>query len=145
MKQLESPSDWLEARQLKTRDQSEHRPDNIFTGKTDLSQSDVQGVRVFRIMTSPDRDAPVPVSFSTGDPSEGPEASEDRSGNYVWTEKNESEEAILPLSLAWQQSAASRWDFYFHLEKGAYCLGLGERLSGLDLRGRIHTLFTHSD
>ncbi len=53
----------------------------------------------------------------------------------------ESAEPNLPLSIEWQQSAESRWQFFFDLQPGARCLGLGERHSSLNLRSSSHTLF----
>ncbi|HEY9717391.1 MAG TPA: TIM-barrel domain-containing protein, partial [Trichormus sp.] len=47
----------------------------------------------------------------------------------------------LPLNLQWQQSSQSRWDLFFELPADAACMGLGERMSGLNLRSAIHTLF----
>ena len=50
-------------------------------------------------------------------------------------------DVTLPLGLQWQQSSESRWQFFFDLPTGARCLGLGERLSPLNLRSKVHTLF----
>jgi alpha-glucosidase len=47
----------------------------------------------------------------------------------------------LPFNLQWQQSSESRWDLFFELPAEASCMGLGERMSGLNLRSAIHTLF----
>lgn len=54
-------------------------------------------------------------------------------------------EASLPFNLQWQQSAESRWDIFFELPLDAACMGLGERMSGLNLRSAIHTLFNTDD
>jgi alpha-glucosidase len=48
----------------------------------------------------------------------------------------------LPFGIEWQQSARGRWDFAFKISDEARCMGLGERFSGLNIRGRVHTLST---
>ncbi|HEY9677411.1 MAG TPA: TIM-barrel domain-containing protein [Drouetiella sp.] len=47
----------------------------------------------------------------------------------------------FPLNFEWQQTSESRWQFFFDLNEGAKCLGLGERQSALNLRSSTHTLF----
>lgn len=145
MKQLESPADWLEARKLKTRGASSERPEDVFEGVASLDRADIQGVRVSRLRVAPAGEAAPPVSYAVTDPAEGPDPVIDRAAGLDWKKVKGSEQQDLPMELVWQQSAESRWDFYFKLPRGAYCFGLGERLSGLNLRGRAHTLFNHSD
>ena len=55
------------------------------------------------------------------------------------------EKGTLPLNMEWQQSAQSRWDFYFDLAAEAMCMGLGEHQSGLNLRSAVHTFFNTDD
>ncbi|HEY9712967.1 MAG TPA: TIM-barrel domain-containing protein, partial [Chroococcales cyanobacterium] len=54
-------------------------------------------------------------------------------------------DAKLPLSFRFAQTKESRWELFFDLPEGAQCLGLGERHSGLNLRGRSHVLFNCDD
>lgn len=46
----------------------------------------------------------------------------------------------LPFSLHWQQAMPARWDINFELPENVICMGLGERYSNLNLRGKKHTL-----
>lgn len=55
------------------------------------------------------------------------------------------DDAPLPMNLHWLQSAESRFEIFFHLPPEAICMGLGERLSGLNLRSQKHTLFNTDD
>lgn len=55
------------------------------------------------------------------------------------------EKLLSDLNLHWQQTNDSCFDLTFSLSPGARCYGLGERYSGLNLRGRVHTLFTSDD
>lgn len=48
----------------------------------------------------------------------------------------------FPLGLHWKQVLPARFEFQFDLPARVRCLGLGERFSGLDLRGQHHTLLT---
>jgi len=73
-----------------------------------------------------------------------PEPSEDFPEDYgetTFSWRAAASDLALPLNLHWQQSAESRWDFFFDLPLEATCMGLGERMSGLNLRSAIHTLF----
>lgn len=45
------------------------------------------------------------------------------------------------LPLKWRQESESRWIIDWSLKSSERCWGLGERYSGLNLRGRAHTLF----
>ncbi len=143
MKQLESPTDWLEARKVKTREKGETRPPNVFRGDSRTEVSEVQGVKVFRIKAWPEGDAKAPNSYACADPGSGLENDGDRTAAYAWRLISASEP--LPLNFEWQQSSESRWNCFFALPDGAKCLGLGQRLSGFNLRGRAHTLFNYSD
>ena len=51
----------------------------------------------------------------------------------------------LPLSVRLNREADSRVSIEFDLPEPARCLGLGERYCGLNLRGRVHTLFATDD
>ncbi|MBX9692133.1 MAG: hypothetical protein K2Z81_07100, partial [Cyanobacteria bacterium] len=123
MKQLESPTDWLEARKVKTREKGETRPPNIFRGDSKAEVSEIQGVKVFRIKAWPEGDAKAPVSYACADPGCGLENDGDRTTAYAW--RLISAQEPLPLDFEWQQSSESRWNYYFGLPDGAQCLGLG--------------------
>lgn len=138
---LESPTDWLEARKIKTRDRSEVRSPNIFNGGFKVSSCHLQGVQTLRLSVWPQGSEEAPSSFAVIDDAERFSDSEDEA-TEAWKKASVDR---LPFDLEWQQSSESRWNFYFSLPKDAICLGLGERLSGLNLRGRVHTLFNNSD
>lgn len=142
MKQLESPTDWLAARKVKTRGKEEKRPPNVFAGGWKSDVADVAGVSVYRLSAWPSGADKAPKSFSVCDPNQVAEEEVDRAAEFEW---KASEETELPLGFEWQQSSESRWNFYFKLPKEAKCFGLGERLSGANLRGKLHTLFNTSD
>lgn len=62
--------------------------------------------------------------------------------NVTWQTASQ---PTLPMNIEWQQSAESRWEIFFDLPRGATCMGLGERQSGLNLRSATHTLFNTDD
>lgn len=142
MKQLESPTDWLEARKVKTRERDESRPANVFKGGSRLDRTELHGVRIFRVSAWPEGVESAPLSFAVAEPGTELPSNGDRTADLPWSE---AEADQVPLEFQWQQSSESRWNFYFNLPPGAQCMGLGERLSGLNLRGREHTLFNYSD
>ncbi len=51
----------------------------------------------------------------------------------------------LQVGLEWRQEAESRWRMNWALKAPELCWGLGERYGGLNLRGKIHTLFATDD
>lgn len=51
----------------------------------------------------------------------------------------------LPLALTVTRPEEARMDIAFDLPEELRCLGLGERYSGLNLRGKVHTLLTTDD
>ncbi|MBX9667193.1 MAG: glycoside hydrolase family 31 protein [Candidatus Obscuribacterales bacterium] len=144
MKQLESPTDWLEARKIKTRGREEQRPANIFAGGSSCDSAEIQGVVVSRLSVYPKGSESAPRTFAVIEPEESSVEGLEAEGEATWFWKRSSKDQQL-LDFEWQQSSESRWNFYFKLPKDAMCFGLGERLSGFNLRGRVHTLFNHSD
>jgi alpha-glucosidase len=158
LKQLESPTDWLEARKIKTRGREEQRSANIFQGEWQVETAEIQGVHVVKLSAWTKDAANAPESFAlvqsrSGDPAsisevengeniaDGPSDGKERA-SYFW---NKTTLEKLPFDMEWQQSSESRWNFYFKLPSESLCMGLGERLSGINLRGRVHTLFNYSD
>ena len=143
LKQLESPTDWLEARKIKTRGREEKRPENVFAGGWTSDTTEVQGVPVTRISAWPRGAEAAPVSFALLEDTATAQLGDgDVEESLSW---RKSVEEKLPFNLEWQQSSECRWNFYFNLPAEAKCFGLGERLSGFNLRGRVHTLFNYGD
>ena len=101
------------------------QPQNIFSGRSIIESASIEGVKVLRLSASATAEADFPHSHAVVD-------------EPVWRDAND--DVVLPCSLEWQQSLPARWDFLFKLVEGAKCFGLGERFSGLDLRGGRHTL-----
>jgi alpha-glucosidase len=116
--------DWTKARLRPDSSQNEERPDkNLFAGSIAVSEAVIAGIPVLRIAVSPELDGVAPASYAiTGDTAK-------------W-----SAVSSLDCPVQWQQSKEARWDFYFNLPEDIVCLGLGERFSGNNLRGIVHTL-----
>lgn len=100
------------------------RPMNIFKGKSHWQQGILENAAVARLAVLPGTTTSVPESFS------------------VVCEPSLSavDQALLPFDFLWQQSMPGRFDFYFRLDKDLKCVALGERFSGLNVRGEQHTL-----
>jgi alpha-glucosidase len=120
----ESTPDWTQARRQPKERSKMALPKNIYEGKSSIECASVDGVRIARLSVEP---APDKKNLSTYAVV----------GDFIWHHEVMS---ALPRSLTWQQSFSARWDFTFDLPKGTRCLGLGERFSGLNLRGGSHTL-----
>ena len=101
-----------------------------FSGSSEHAETTLDKVRVERLRVNPASHKALPSSYAV------------IAKALEWQSLPASKFA---LNLKWVHSAESRWDFKFDLPEGARCLGLGERLSGLNLRGRIHTLFNTDD
>jgi len=99
-------------------------------GSSEYTEATIANVRVERLRVSPASLDEIPSSYAV--------IAKDLEWKGLPSAK-------LALNLKWVQSVESRWDFKFDLPEGARCLGLGERLSGLNLRGRVHTLFNTDD
>lgn len=163
---LDGPQyDWRQARvrpahektQLLDRGQSE------FPSTRRFFDTVIQDVRVIRVdvATSPDGKVPFSYALDLEDTTYGADASagEDectrsvidvtadlkggRASRIEWNSL--SGEPDLPLSFKFERAGESRFQFSFELPAGARCLGLGERLCGLNRRGSVHTLFNTDD
>lgn len=120
---------WEAARQLSDVAERLKVRQNIFEGHVCLEASQIAEIPVVRLSVCPERTKALPKSFAAV-------------GNLPWLSATN---ATFPFDLEWQQSSDSLWEFFFQLPSGAQCLGLGERLSGLNLRGQVHTLFNTDD
>lgn len=119
---------------------------------------DIAGVSVLRLSAWPKGQDGVPFSFaldieaqedggkagfdSCDDDSEQLSFfSSGEAGRLEWQEAQDSELGVVfPFDLKFQRTAESRFNFIFHLPEDTRCYGLGERLSGLNRRGAVHTL-----
>jgi alpha-glucosidase len=124
---IEHPStpNWYKARQKPKNRVLWSRPSDIFSGRSQIESASIEGVRVLRLSVTPQADGNFPHSYAVID-------------EPTWLVDNSA--SVLPYAMEWQQSLPARWDFLFNLPEGTKCFGLGERYSGLDLRGGRHTL-----
>jgi hypothetical protein len=116
--------DWTHARHLPKERKKWLPTKNIFKGSSTLEKSSFNGIELTRISVRPIPEKIQPASLAVINP-------------LSW-ERETSEK--LPLNLQWTQALDSRWEFAFDMPEEMKCLGLGERFSGLDLRGGTHTL-----
>lgn len=102
------------------------KPKNIFRGKVQCDKAVIAGVNVLRIIVVP-QGARGPQSHAI-----------DETSQALWKQVK-----IPPskLQLDWRQESESRWMLEWSLDPIEQCWGLGERYSGLNLRGKPHTLF----
>ncbi len=143
-------NEWLAARQYPVELAEAAKKVNTFAGRSTSEQASVAGVDVIRLRTTPGVDDLFPASFAVmsepamkAKPDKAAGSQEvDWMGRPVWSSRSAES---LPLNLTWAQVKDSRWEFSFVLAKEAHCWGLGERQSGLNLRGRVHTLFNTDD
>lgn len=149
MKKVQERPNWTEARQLKGRkaDLVDHK---MFQGEFKAEKTEFQGANVVKLQAWPAGEEGPPESFAVSDPSEFRHQDLEDNGQEgvdqsVWYSWSAYEEESMPLDLRWSQADESRWRFTFSLPSDAKCFGLGERLSGVNLRGREHTLFAYSD
>lgn len=124
-----SVPEWIQARNKEVRRQRKQRVANIFQGAAHWHRASIDGVNVLRLSVTPDKNVAVPYSFAVVE-SPAPD----------WAETTAPQS--LPYSFEWQQSLVGRFDFFFDLPAVVQCLGLGERFSNLNLRGKVHTLIT---
>ncbi|MEZ4491491.1 MAG: glycoside hydrolase family 31 protein [Cyanobacteriota/Melainabacteria group bacterium] len=135
MKKTQEKPEWLEARNLKTREDLWLKLDkDIFAGKCSLTEHTIDGVRVLRLGVSPAIDRDPPLSFAV---TETEMDGFDQPGEFKDTD--------LPLNLFFKQIAEDHFRIGFDLPEKSQCFALGERLSDVNLRGRRHTLFNYSD
>jgi alpha-glucosidase len=165
--------EWLAARQNPTRDRLAVEKKNVFQGRTLFEHAQVAGTHIIRMRVSSQADRAFPTSFAVLNFQDGkkPERTADWEGfqDVDWGEDEPDDEerrkpvppevvpeeptpiwealdsVDLPLNLEWVQALESRFELTFDLAPEARCWGLGERQSGLNLRGRHHTLFNTDD
>jgi len=101
------------------------RTADIFVGAQSRHRAVVEGVAVTRTTCVPQSEGVIAPSFAiVNEP--------------TWRATTAS--SAPPANLSWQQSLPARFDFFFDLPAHIRCYGLGERFSGLNLRGQCHTL-----
>lgn len=148
MKETEPQLVWTNARN-KPELFARERAKNIFAGGFEIDSTAIESVEVLRLSVWPKGATKAPRSYAVEDryPDQELEEEQDdeapmreyfRLPSLTWQKK---EEARLPLEMEWQQSSESLWELFFKLPLEARCLGLGERLHGLNRRGCVHTLF----
>lgn len=99
------------------------RTSNIFDGQAQRHRARIGAVDAVRLSVAPSgQSLPQSLSIATV---------------FDWRSDTG---VSLPLSIKWQQTSVGCWDFSFSLPDRAACLGLGERFSLLNVRGRKHTL-----
>lgn len=124
--------------------------------KTTYHQCDIAGVNVIRVDAWPEDQPGVPFSYALDIESEEDggirdfsEDSEEQfsffssgeAGKLEWQDASHSElDKVFPFDLKFQRTQESRFDFKFRIAEDTRCYGLGERLSGLNRRGAVHTL-----
>lgn len=125
----------------------------------EFHKADIAGVEVVRISAWAEGYSAAPASFALdlesaedgnteesdfADPNAEPPFclfSSGEASRIEWDDFKETHSSdVFPFNLRFQRSAESRFDFAFELPDDARCYGLGERLSGLNRRGAIHTL-----
>ncbi len=101
------------------------RTADIFVGTQTRHRAVVEGVAVTRLTCVPQSEGVIAPSFAiVNEP--------------AWRATTANSATLSNLN--WQQSLPARFDFYFDLPAHIRCYGLGERFSGLNLRGQCHTL-----
>jgi alpha-glucosidase len=118
---------WTEARQVPSVRLVPRAPKHVFRGHVQHDVCSTDGVEIFRTTFIPQKGRG-PVSYAI-----------DPLATLQW-KKSRSQSPAYPLK--WRQIAAHRWIFDWQLLTREVCWGLGERYSGLNLRGKVHTLFT---
>jgi len=122
----ESKVDLKEAKVKRRMWKPHERLANAFKGTSQWDQAKLGNIDVLRLSVLPVGAPVIPDSFSV-------------ISNPEWKEVSK---PSLPFGFAWQQSVPGRFDFYFELQKELRCLALGERFSGLNVRGEKHTLIS---
>lgn len=125
MDQTAPAVDWTVARdqELLRRDKRS-LGQNIFAGVAQYHKAQLAGIGVTRLTVLPPGQLLPPSAAVVS--------------NTAWEEAAQ----LLPLQMHWQQSMPGTFDITFSLSADAVCFGLGERFSGLNIRGAIHTLTT---
>ncbi len=149
---------WLEARKSPRSSSPAFADAANLPYECTFHKCDIAGVSVVRISAWPKGQDGVPFSFALDIEAEedggaggfdtlddGSEQmsffSSGEAGRLEWQEAQESDlSVVFPFDLKFQRTAESRFNFIFHLPEDTRCYGLGERLSGLNRRGAVHTL-----
>lgn len=164
---VSEPENWTDARKApEFRRRWSEREENVFRGGSVKHVAQIEGVEVVRLSVWPEGTKSAPQSFAVinvesfdsnqGDDEKGARGQEpdEQDADDQWYSNpfrlefidwKQDDSKVLPFNLDWQQSKESRWDFFFDLPFEATCHGLGERLSALNLRGAVHTLFNTDD
>lgn len=122
--QMEVRWDWSKTCAKRSVWQPHTRAKNIFKGEQTWQKGRVENVDVLRLSVLPQGALLIPDSFAVVQEPD-------------WSPAGKPE---LPLGFEWQQSKSARFDFYFKLAAGLKCHALGERFSGLNVRGEKHTI-----
>jgi len=150
--QVKNEEYWLEARRSPGSSVLAFSDAENLPYQCTFHKCEIAGVSVLRLDAWPDDQNGVPFSFALDIEEEEdgiePESNQELSffsageaGRLEWQDAKDSDlNAIFPFDLRFQRTAESRFNFRFHLPEDVRCYGLGERLSGLNRRGTVHTL-----
>ncbi len=118
---------WTEARNAPSVSSGARSAKVPFRGTVQHDTCIIDGVEVYRTTFIP-KGHPSPASYAVDD-----------AAQVNWKRVRS-----LPKDcpLRWHKEALHRWAFRWPLASHEICWGLGERYSGLNLRGKVHTLFT---
>src|ERR1039457_4504122 len=122
---------WIEARKFAgAPGERVSRSKNIFRGAVHYDRALIADVTVYRMTVIPPGST-WPLSYAI-----------DATARPQWKHLKQ-----LPskMQLEWRQESESCWLLDWPIELAAQCWGLGERYGGLNLRGRMHTLFATDD
>lgn len=155
---VEEENYWLDARRSPRASALTFSKEKSLPCKSTFNKCEIAGVRVLRLDVWPEGESGVPFSYALDieadedggaggfdgvtDKEEGYSYfSSGEAGRLEWEKASQADLAeIFPFKLQYQRSAESRYDFRFQLPEDTRCYGLGERLSGLNRRGAVHTL-----
>lgn len=155
---VENDDYWREARKSPRGTKLASQRDSSLPFEHEFHRCDIAGVSVVRVNAWPKGQDGVPFSYALdlGNEEDGGAGGFDRleddqevlsffssgeAGRLDWFECNEKElRETFPFDLSFTRSKESRFDFSFQLPDDTRCYGLGERLSGLNRRGAVHTL-----
>jgi alpha-glucosidase len=122
--QTEVAWDWSKTTAKRTVWKPQQRAKNIFEGKSTWEKARVENTDVLRLSVLPATAKLIADSFAVI-----------KEPQWSGVEKPQ-----LPLGFEWQQSRPARFDIYFQLADELKCHALGERFSGLNVRGEKHTI-----
>lgn len=119
-------TEWSEARKKRKGWQPRSKVKNIFEGQSSWQKGSINDVELIKLSVLPNPSSKAVESFSV----------------IKQPDWKDIEEPSLPFDLKWQQSLSAKFDFYFDMPANLKCFALGERFSGLNLRGTKHTLIS---